>query len=326
MGIFISVKRILIIRFHAFGDTLIILPYVNGLKKRHPNYDLDLLTLSAHAEIPRALSTFRQVIALPGGRSQARIALHVLIRRIMDLRVSYDYILDLQNNKVSRVVSLLYPRATVFRFEKYASLFAGKRYLQTVHQLAPYVEPAFDLGVGMNEEFQALESKENRKWIVINPAGFFKTRNWPIEYYEDLMSRLVQRWHDRVRFLLLGDKRIVKKARTLQDRYPDHVINLVNKTTQVEALCVLSQCDLVVSEDSGLGHMAWIQGVKTLFLFGSTRSDWTAPPYAHVHSFTSSDLACGDCMKPECIFGDVRCLVRYTPDIIERQVLAMLDL
>ena len=326
MGIFISVKRILIIRLHAFGDTLIILPYVNGLKKRHPDYDLDLLTLSAHAEIPRALSAFRQVIALPGGRSQAKIALHVLIRRIMDLRVSYDYILDLQNNKVSRVVSLLYPRATVFRFEKYASLFAGKRYLQTVHQLAPCVEPAFDLGVGMKEDMQALESKENRKWIVINPAGFFKTRNWPIEYYEDLMSRLVRRWDDRVRFLLLGDKRIVKKARTLQDRCPDHVINLVNKTSQVEALCVLSKCDLVVSEDSGLGHMAWIQGVKTLFLFGSTRSDWTAPPYPHVYSFTSSDLSCGDCMKPECIFGDVHCLVRYTPDMIERQVLGMLDL
>ncbi len=316
-------KRILIIRLHAFGDTLILLPYINGLKKTHPHYDLDLLTLEVNAGIPRSLSIFRRIIALPAGRSQLKMTIHVLLRRILDLRGSYDYILDLQNNKVSRVVSTSYPGASVFRFEKYAPLFAGKRYLQAIHQLIPSVEPDFDLMV--DAEFEECESKENRKWIVVNPAGFFKTRNWPLEYYDELLRRFVERWGDRVRFLFVGDRRIVEKAREMENKYPEHVINLVSKTSQVEALSILRKCDLVLSEDSGLGHMAWIQGVKTLFLFGSTRSDWTAPPYAHVYSFTSSDLACGDCMKPECIHGDVRCLVRYTPDIVEQQVLTMLD-
>lgn len=325
MGIFISVKRILIIRLHAFGDTLILLPYINGLKKTHPDYDLDLLTLEVNAGIPRSLSIFRRIIALPAGRSQLKMTMHVLLRRILDLRGSYDYILDLQNNKVSRVVSTSYPGASFFRFEKYTPLFAGRRYLEAIHQLSPSIEPDFDLKVQIDTELQILELKEDRKWIVVNPAGFFKTRNWPLEYYIDLLRRLVKRWDDGVRFLFLGDRRILEKARKIQHEYPDHVINLVNRTSQVEALNVLSKCDLVLSEDSGLGHMAWIQGVKTLFLFGSTRSDWTAPPYAHVYCFTSSDLACGDCMKPKCIYGDVRCLVRYTPDMIEHQVLTMLD-
>ncbi len=318
-------KRILIIRLHAFGDTLILLPYVNGLKKSHPDYDLDLLTLEVNAGIPRALSVFRRVITLPGGRSQAKMSLHVLLRRVMTLRESYNYIIDLQNNKVSRIVSFLYPGAYVFRFDKYAPLFAGKRYLNTVHEVFPSVEPDFHMKIRADNPLQIGESKGQRKWIVINPAGFFKTRNWPQTHYEELVRLLIDRWGDGVRFLFLGDMRIASKAQAMQMKYASHVLNLVNQTSQSEALRILSKCDLVLTEDSGLGHMAWIQGVKTLFLFGSTRADWTAPPYAHVYSFTSSDLACGDCMSPECIHGDVRCLVRYTPDQIVRQILKMLD-
>jgi ADP-heptose:LPS heptosyltransferase len=60
--------------------------------------------------------------------------------------------------------------------------------------------------------------------------------------------------------------------------------------------------------------MAWCSGRPSVALFGSTRSDWSRPLGPHSVLLDSSDMPCGNCMAPECRFGDVRCLTRYTPD------------
>ena len=126
--------------------------------------------------------------------------------------------------------------------------------------------------------------------------------------------------------MLLGIQRIEKKGAIISEKFPHLVINLINQTTQAEVFSILSHVDLIVTEDSGLGHLAWIQGVKTLFLFGSTRADWTAPPYQHVVNLTSSDLECGDCMQAICRHGDVRCLTRYTPDFVLTKINQLIEL
>lgn len=166
--------------------------------------------------------------------------------------------------------------------------------------------------------------QSQEKLIVLNPAGFYTSRNWPIDNYLELIVILQKKFTSPFKILLLGDQRIAEKANIIAETFPEITINLVEQTSMLEAFTILSRVDLVVSEDSGLGHMTWVQGVKTIFLFGSTRADWTAPPYDHVLNLTSSDLDCGDCMLAQCKFDDVRCLTRYSPDyiytLIEKQL------
>jgi ADP-heptose:LPS heptosyltransferase len=64
--------------------------------------------------------------------------------------------------------------------------------------------------------------------------------------------------------------------------------------------------------------MAWVSGIPTVALFGSTRSDWTRPTTDNSRWVGSEDLACGACMMPDCRFGDVRCLERYAAEEILR--------
>ena len=315
--------HVLIIRFHAFGDTLILLPYVQGLKSQYPELTIDLLTLEINASIPKNLKIFDRVMTLPGGRSQAKMGLHFLLNWLVSKGGTYNFVVDLQKNKVSALARALFPGARTSVFEKYAPYFAGERYLTALDALFPGIQPDFRLETSTDIDVSQLldfSESSNTKYIVINPAGFFPTRNWPIENYLELIRLMIDRWGDLVKLVFLGDSRIGEKVKVIQKHYLSNVINLVNRTSQIEAFSILGKCHLVISEDSGLGHMAWIQGVNTLFLFGSTRADWTAPPYDHVYTFVSSDMDCGDCMRVRCIYDDVKCLTRYTPDIIMDKV------
>ncbi|MEQ8424449.1 MAG: glycosyltransferase family 9 protein, partial [Cyclobacteriaceae bacterium] len=88
------------------------------------------------------------------------------------------------------------------------------------------------------------------------------------------------------------------------------------KTTQLEAFLILRTASFVLSEDSGLMHMSWTQGIPTLALFGSSRKDWSAPLGEFSECLDSSDLECGPCMMEKCKFNDNRCLERYSPEFV----------
>ena len=99
-------------------------------------------------------------------------------------------------------------------------------------------------------------------------------------------------------------------------------MNLVGKTTPSQALAIVQRASLVLTEDCGLMHMAWVSGVPTLALFGSSRHVWSAPLGHHTLCLHSGDLECGACMEPTCRYGDVHCLTRYSSeDVVEHAVI-----
>jgi ADP-heptose:LPS heptosyltransferase len=162
----------------------------------------------------------------------------------------------------------------------------------------------------------------SKRLIVINPAGLWPSRNWPVDNYV-LLCKL---WQDRepVQFLVLGTQRVIPTAELLSHTIGKSVINLAGRTTLAEALPLLRLADGMVTEDSGLMHMAWAVGVPLVALFGSSRHDWSAPPGEHVVCLHSGDLDCGACMQPTCAYGDTHCLTRYTPGFVLEQAFTLL--
>jgi ADP-heptose:LPS heptosyltransferase len=89
-------------------------------------------------------------------------------------------------------------------------------------------------------------------------------------------------------------------------------------------MAVVAQASLIVSEDSGLMHLAWLQGVPAVALFGASRSVWSAPIAPGCSGFYSEDLACGACMQPVCARGDLLCLTRVSvEDVLARAMPAL---
>lgn len=301
---------------------VITLPYLRALQRTLPDAAIDFVTRREDESIPRAMQLFRHVDGLGGGRSERRQLLMtpLMVPRLLARR--YDIVLDLQNNRVSRTIRrALAPRAWA-AFDRHAAVSAGQRTRATI-EAAGFPLAQVEAGLPLADPSLGLEVLREAGWdssrplVVLSPAGAFPSRNWPIERY----VRFAELWRPRqsAQFAVLGLGSLRDKAAFLQASLSEPLVNLVGKTTPLQALAIVQRASLVLAEDGGLMHMAWVSGVPTLALLGSGPHYWAAPLGNHSLCLHSGDLECGDCMEPTCRYGDVHCLTRYSAEyVVER--------
>jgi ADP-heptose:LPS heptosyltransferase len=311
----------------AMGDVVISLPYLRALQRSLPDAVIDFVTRYEDRDIPRAVRLFRHVDPLGGGRSERRQLLltPTLVPRLLARR--YDVVLDLQNNRVSRTIRRAAAPQAWASFDRQSPVSAGERTRRTIEAAGfplsrveaglPLSEP--DLGVDV---LHAAGWDPSRELVVLSPAGAFATRNWPIERY----ARFAELWQKRrsAQFAIMGTASLRAKATTLQTLLGGNFLNLAGKTTPSQALAIVQRAALVLTEDCGLMHMAWVSGVATLALFGSSRHVWSAPLGGHTECLHSGDLACGACMEPTCRYGDVHCLTRHSAEDVVGHAIALI--
>jgi len=186
-------RKVLAIRLQALGDTVIVLPYLLDLRRRYPQMTLHFLTRREVGAIPAAAGFFERVIQLGGGRSHRRQMLLVLLMLPWFWWQRYDAVIDLQNNRVSRLLRrLLRPRAWV-EFDRFSPVSHGERARQTIEALWTW-NNALDTGVeiprGRDRAQRLLQEngwQRGHELVVLNPAGYGGSRSWGLENYCDHM-------------------------------------------------------------------------------------------------------------------------------------------
>jgi ADP-heptose:LPS heptosyltransferase len=309
------------------GDVLVTLPYLRGLQTILPNASIDFVTRDEDGELPRAVRLFRHVECVGGGRSERRqlLAMPMLLPRL--LARHYDVVLDLQNNRVSRTIRRVIAPHAWATFDSRSLLSAGER-TRRVIAAAGFPLTDVEAALPLDDSSIGLNVLGDARWdpscelVILSPAGAFASRSWPIERY----ARFAEIWRQgrRAQFAILGLEFLRGKAATLEASLGACLLNLVGKTTASEALAIVQRASLVLTEDCGLMHMAWVSGVPTLALFGSSRHVWSAPLGDHTLCLHSGDLECGACMEPTCRYGDVHCLTRYSAEHVVEQAVALL--
>ena len=314
-------RRILAIRLQAMGDLVITLPYLQHLKKTLPaNSELDLLTRKEVDAIPKNIRLFDHVYSISGGRNVKKQILHTCLLLPKLLLKRYDVVIDLQNNEISRLVRKILMAGAWSSFDRFSPAAAGERTRMTIEAVG-LGGNAISSGFHFKDHVHPFMILKNNGWdgksklVVLNPAGAFPSRNWPLENYNAFAELWLHRYPDS-QFLVLGTSFIESKAAYMKEKLGERLINIINKTTAAEAFAILQHVKFMLSEDSGLMHMAWVSGVPTIALFGSTRSDWSKPLGEHSFFLDSSDLPCGNCMQKICRYGDTHCLTRYTAEFV----------
>lgn len=286
-------RRILCIRTQAMGDVVITLPYIQALRDQLPSsVKIDLLTRKEVDPVPRNIHLFDKVFSLGGGRRYKLILMNVFLFLPRLLLRRYDVVLDLQNNLHSHIVrKTIRPKAWT-EFDRFSPVPAGERTRLTIE--------AAGLGpIQMNNRFRlknenlGLDILKRNGWngtdplIVLNPAGFVESRNWPVQNYVEF-ARLWLTKFPSAKFIILGVSRVEEKAEVFKKELGDKLINLVNKTTAIEAFAILQHTAFMLSEDSGLMHMSWVSGIPTFALFGIQQTIWPTP--LGKHSFSLDHL------------------------------------
>lgn len=321
-------KKVLFIRIQAMGDVMITQPYIKGFHESYPDIKIHFLTREEDQGIPFMFDMFDKIWRIKGGRNKYLQLFYGTLLIPVLLFQRYDIIYDLQDHKISRIIRFILRSKAWTVFDRFSPVPAGERTYEAIktvglNDFAPdYSKIPIALNLG-REFLKRYSHSENL--IIINPAGFFESRNWPESYYLGWAKLMMNYYDGDVTFMFVGIERIRKIAENFHKKYPDNTLNLVNKTSPSEAFGLVQNAKFMLSEDSGLMHMSWISGVPTLALFGSSRSDWSRPLGNHSLLLGSADLECGNCLLRTCKFNDNRCLTRYTPEIVFEYSIKLLE-
>ena len=150
-------------------------------------------------------------------------------------------------------------------------------------------------------------------------------KRWPERHYAQLAVALAQP------VLLLGSAKEAalcdEIAEPANAANPGRCLNLAGKTSLEQALCLLAGAASVVSNDSGLMHVAAALGVPQVAIFGSSSplhtpplSDRAAVLWLKDDAHYQPPLDCAPCFERVCPLGHTRCL----NDIDPQRVLAAL--
>jgi heptosyltransferase II len=154
-------------------------------------------------------------------------------------------------------------------------------------------------------------------------AEYGAAKRWPVAHFAALARRL-----DRPA-VLLGSAKESELCSEIADRAgTGKCLNLAGKTSLLEAFALIAACRVMVSNDSGLMHVAAAFGVPQVALFGSSSPLHTPPlnDRAHVVWLKQDPqyqppLDCSPCFQRECPLGHLRCLF----DIVPERVLALVN-
>ena len=140
-------------------------------------------------------------------------------------------------------------------------------------------------------------------------AEYGQAKRWPPSHYAGLARRLVGAGYAAWVLGGPGDSGVGDQVAALAPE----VANLAGRTTLPEAIDLLAGAKAVVSNDSGLMHVAAALGRPVIGLYGATSPSF-APPLSPDAVVLREDLPCSPCGKRICPLGHFKCMNDLTPE------------
>jgi heptosyltransferase-2 len=190
---------------------------------------------------------------------------------------------------------------------------------RALSKVLPY--PRLDISEESRQ--QALENhqlvvSDDRKILALCPgAEFGESKRWPSDKFAKLAGkRIDQGW----RVWLFGsanDNAVVSDiVSRLSEGQQAHCSNLAGKTSLAEAVDLLSLADAVISNDSGLMHIAAALNRPLVVPYGSTSPDFT-PPLSDKVKVERLGLDCSPCFERECPLKHGDCMKKLRCEQID---------
>jgi heptosyltransferase-2 len=144
-------------------------------------------------------------------------------------------------------------------------------------------------------------------------AEFGPAKKWPETHYATVAQAMCEQGHQ---VWLFGSAKDVAGCDSIKaqvdSQYHHQIQVLAGKTSLIEAVDLLACCQTVISNDSGLMHIAAAVGCNIVAIYGSTSPQYT-PPLADNVEIVHTDIECRPCFKRECPLGHLKCLKELEP-------------
>ncbi|KKD61489.1 ADP-heptose--LPS heptosyltransferase [Grimontia sp. AD028] len=214
----------------------------------------------------------------------------------------------------------LRPDKRVFQYmvERYAALAHDKDNMINNTALAMIPKPRLSVdSINRDACISRFGIDANRKTIGICPgAEFGPAKRWPERHYATIVEHFVSKGAQVCLFGGPKDTLISKNIINLiEPNTKEHCFDLSGKTSLVDVIDLLSSCETVFSNDSGLMHVAAAVGCNILGIYGSSSPNYT-PPLTDRAAIVNTDISCRPCFKRTCPLGHMKCLTELSPQLV----------
>ncbi len=344
--------RILIVAPSWVGDAVLAEPLTALLKARHPRSVIDVFAPGWCAPVYARMRYVHRVIENPLQHGplnwqQRKTLAHSLAN------TGYTHAFVLPNSWKSALIpyfaripqrigytgearfKLLNDRRTLqpASFPRLVDRFAALAYPagtapDKIKTPPPVLLPQRDL---QSAAFDALHLSTGPAPVTIFCPGaeYGPAKRWPPEYFAELAQRLIR---EGMAVWLVGSPKdrpaadqivaAVHSVAPTGEALSAQLHDLVGRTDLGTAVDLMAAARVVVSNDSGLMHIAAALSIPLVALFGSSSPAYT-PPLSPRARIAKIDIECSPCFQRECPLKHFKCMRELTPQTVYQHIVAL---
>lgn len=309
--------HILVIRLSAMGDVAMTVPVLNAFVQKYPDVKITVLTRAFFTPLFSQLQNVSVYEADVKGRHKGVFGLWKLYQELKKQQI--DVVADLHNVLRSNILKKYFrfgriPFAQIDKGRKDKKALTKKklfRQLKTTHQRYADVFDQLGFSIEINKAASLekekmlsvdLPVKDSDILIGIAPFAAFKGKMYPFYLMEKVVKQLSESGGYKI-LLFGGGQGEKQKLQSLADQFPN-CYNMVGKQTFAEELSLISNLKLMLSMDSGNGHLAAMYGIPVVTLWGVTHPFAGFAPFGQAADYAITSDRNQFPMIPTSIYGN----------------------
>ncbi len=319
-------KSILIIQTAFLGDCILTLPLINSVKK-NISCNITVITRPENKDIFLSCPSVNKVISYDkSGSEKGMKYFFSLVKKVREDR--YNTVFIPQRSFRSGLLSFLGGIPERIGFARGgAGIFLTKKicFDWNIHEIDRMLSLARELGCeniacefNLKPDENILETikkkyfKTEKKTIAICPQSEWPTKCWPGDRFRELTE------------VLENDYQVFVLGKEIENWSGKNVVNLTGKTSIKELIALISLIDIMVTNDSGLVHLAAANNAAAVVVFGPTVPGMGFAPYGEKHKIIETEINCRPCSLHggvKCPRKHFNCMLNISVDVVKKAVL-----
>lgn len=310
-------KKILIIAPAWIGDMLMAQPLFALLKQQQPTAVIDIVAPRSTIMLAQRMPEIHDSVELPIGHGKLRLSERIAFGRSLRKKY-YDQAIVLPNTLKSALVPFaakIKKRTGWLGEQRFGLLNDWRKLDKKQHQnlakryamlafkksASPTIKlPEASLTVDKDNQEKLIKKHAillDKKILALCPgAAYGEAKRWPAEHYAEVANHFIKHnWQ----VLLLGSNKEKEAADTIQKKTQNACLNLCGQTSLLDAIDIMALANAVVSNDSGLMHLAAALHRPLVAIYGSTSPEYT-PPLSKNSMILRVQFDCSPCFKRQC--------------------------
>lgn len=338
-------EKILIIRLSSIGDIILTTPLIRAVRKRFPEVQLDFAVKEQFVDLLRSnpnidnITVFNSKTGFKGLRAFKRSL----------KQENYDFVIDLHKNFRSVYLRNGISSGRILKYSKdyfkrsllvwfglnffrkidpvYLKYFRAVKSLETEDDgLGTEMELTPDAMSRVAEELKKNAYSSDRMMVALCPGAGFPTKRWLEEGYAAAGDFFAKRYNALVVFLGSGQDEPV--CENVRKAMIEHSVSFCGKLNLQESAGVLKKSSVVITNDTGLMHIAQTQKRPVVAVFGPTVRELGYFPFPENSFVIEKNLKCRPCTHNgsiKCPKKHFRCMKDITAKEVIEAAIQLLD-